>query len=273
MKPTASERVSSMLQKNPMRNIVTSIIVATAFVSVAPRTANAAAIAVPNFSFESQSAAGQPNNVNINVDAWKKIAEPAYYTPAFGGFGIPWAGTAGVFVDPVSPYVNLVGNQAGYILAAPQVALFQDYNSSPGHDFNATFSAGNAYALTIGVFGKSSIAPGSTLELSLYYRDGSDNKVKVGSTTITYSALAFPDSPPRSLIDFSVNVPAGVSASPSRKPSTSVAVSSMIVWSGRLAIVGASFTKLTVSRTRSRSGPFKVLKKIWPVRKKHWQRW
>lgn len=163
-------------------------------------------IAVPNFSFESQSAAGFPQGANPSVDSWQKIAEPAFYAPAFGSFGIPWFGTAGVFLDS-NPYGNRVGVQAGYILAVPQVTLFQDYNSSPTHEFDATYEVGKAYNLTIGVFGKSSIAPGSTLELSLYYRDNVDNRVKVGSTVINYSSTEFPITPTLNLIDYQVNVP------------------------------------------------------------------
>ena len=163
-------------------------------------------ITVPNFSFESQPAPSSYPYVNTSVDSWQKNPEPAFYGPAFGSYGIPWIGTAGVFLD-VNPYLNHDGNQAGYLLAVPQVALFQDYNSSPTHDFNAIFEVGMAYNLTIGIFGNSSLAPGSTLELSLYYRDGSDNKVTVGSTTVTYSAAAFPTTPSLNLIDYTVNVP------------------------------------------------------------------
>jgi len=54
-------------------------------------------ITVPNYSFEAQTAPNTSPYVNINVDAWQKNPEPAFYGPAFGGFGIPWAGTAGVF--------------------------------------------------------------------------------------------------------------------------------------------------------------------------------
>ena len=163
-------------------------------------------ISVPNFSFESQSAVGFPQGANPNVDSWQKIAEPAFYTPAFGTFGIPWFGTAGVFLD-TNPYGNRVGTQAGYILAVPQVTLFQDYDSSPTHEFDGSFEVGKAYNLTIGVFGKSSIAPGSTLELSLYYRDNLDNRVKVNSTVITYSSAEFPITPQLNLIDYQVNIP------------------------------------------------------------------
>lgn len=164
-------------------------------------------ITVPNFSFESPTAPNTYPFVNVFVDAWQKIAEPAYYGPAIGTpYGIPWIGTAGVFLD-VNPYVNHEGSQAGYLLSYPQVTLFQDYNSSPTHDFNAVFEVGKSYNLTIGLFGKSTLAPGSTLLLSLYYRDALDNKVTVGSTTVTYSAANFPETAPLNLVDYAVNVP------------------------------------------------------------------
>jgi hypothetical protein len=157
-------------------------------------------IAVPNYSFESQTAPNVYPYVNINVDSWQKAPEPAYYGPAIGTpFGIPWAGTAGVFLD-VNPYVNHIGSQAGYILGFPQVTLYQD-------SFGATFDVGKAYNLTIGVFGKNTLAPGSTLELSLYYLDGGGNHVDVASTTVTYSAATFPTTGPLSLVDFQVNTP------------------------------------------------------------------
>ncbi len=165
-------------------------------------------IAVPNYSFESQAAPNAYPYVNVFVDAWQKVAEPAYFGPAVGTpYGIPWIGTAGVFLD-VNPYENRVGNQAGYILGFPQVTLFQDYNSSPTHDFNAVFEVGKAYNLTLGVFGKSTLAPGSTLQLSLYYLDTLDNRVPVGATTVTYSPAGFPETGPLRFVDYEVNVPA-----------------------------------------------------------------
>jgi hypothetical protein len=175
-------------------------------IAAAPSSLPAQPISVPNFSFELQSAAGFPQGANPDVASWQKIAEPAFYTPAFGSFGIPWFGTAGVFVDS-NPYGNRLGTQAGYILAVPQVTLFQDYDSSPTHEFDGTFEVGKAYNLTLGVFGKPSITPGSTLELSLYYRDILDNRVKVNSTVITYSSTEFPITTELNLIDFEVNVP------------------------------------------------------------------
>lgn len=170
-------------------------------------------IYVPNHSFESQSGVGFPYETNPFLDSWQKIAEPAYY--AFLGSGVPpWYGTSGAFVNVSvynpTPYGNVTGAQAGYILMAPQVTLFQDYTTSPTHDFNATFEVGKSYNLTIGLFAKSSfgaIPPGSTLELSLYYLNEMNNKVKVGSTVVSYSAAAFLLSPTLNLIDYQVNVP------------------------------------------------------------------
>ncbi len=169
-------------------------------------------INVPNYSFESQSAVGFPFDTNPFLDSWQKIAEPEYYTPAFGSFEIPWIGTAGGFINASgfnpTPYGNVVGAQAGYILMVPQVTLFQDYSTTP--EFDATFEVGMSYNLTIGLYAKSSfgeIPAGSTLELSLYYRNDSDDKVKIGSTIVSYSAELFPITEELNLIDYQVNVP------------------------------------------------------------------
>lgn len=173
---------------------------------VMPGALQAQPIAVPNFSFESQTAPDDAlaNYVNIFVDSWQKIAEPAYYDAAIGTpFGIPWIGTAGVFLNTYTgnpnPYQNSPGNQAGYILAFPQVTLYQD--------LTATFEVGKSYDMTVGVFGKNMPAEGAVLMLSLFYRDGSDNMVTVDSLEVTYVAANFPLVSPRNLFDFSVTVP------------------------------------------------------------------
>jgi hypothetical protein len=198
MNATQSKPKSAAATKGNIPYIIASVVVGI----LAPGTdmLHAQPINVPNNSFESPTAPGTSPFVNIFVDSWQKAPEPAYYASAIGTpFGIPWIGTAGVFLD-VNPYLNHDGNQAGYLLAFPQVTLFQ-------YNFNATFEVGKAYDLTIGLFGKSTLAPGSTLQLSLYYRDGSDNKVAVGSTTVTYSAANFPTTPALNFIDYSVDVP------------------------------------------------------------------
>jgi len=179
----------------------------TAFVAAVSARLGAQPITVPNYSFESQTAPNSYPYVNVNVDEWQKAPEPAYYGPAIGTpYGIPWAGTAGVFLD-TNPYANHDGVQCGYILGFPDVTLYQDYTTSSNHDFNATFDVGKSYNLTIGVFGKTTLAPGSTLQLSLYYLDGAGDHVNVASTTVTYSLAAFPTNTPLNLIDYQVNVP------------------------------------------------------------------
>jgi hypothetical protein len=55
-------------------------------------------------------------------------------------------------------------------------------------------------------FRKILVGSRSTLQLGLYYRDGSNNQVMVRSTIITYSMEAFPTNLPLNLIDYHVNV-------------------------------------------------------------------
>lgn len=190
------------------RNTCFAVATAISLLTV-PQSSMAQSIFVPNHSFESQPASGYPFDTNPFLDSWQKIAEPAYYQ--FLGSGTPpWYGTAGAFVNVSqynpTPYGNVVGAQAGYILMAPQVTLFQDYSVSP--TFTSTFEVGKAYNMTLGVFAKSSfgnIVPGSTLELSLYYLNDANAKVKVGSTIISYDATTFAVTPNLNLIDFQVN--------------------------------------------------------------------
>ena len=204
MKAATNPRPPGVCSKSPSLRPFAAVVGFTAMLITAG-SLHAQPISVPNHSFELDAAPNFYPFANTNIASWQKIPEPAYYLPAIGSFP-PWNGTAGVFLD-VNPYVNRVGNQAGYILAFPQVTLFQDYDSSPTHDFDATFEIGKSYHLTVGIFGKDTIAPGSTLELSLYYRDNLDNKVTVGSTTVTYSAAAFPSAGPLALVDYEVNAP------------------------------------------------------------------
>src|SRR5262245_11519366 len=76
-------------------------------------TVQAQPITVPNFSFESQTAPDDPqyNYINVFVDSWQKIAEPAYYATNIGiPFGIPWIGTAGVFLNTYTGNTNAYQN-------------------------------------------------------------------------------------------------------------------------------------------------------------------
>jgi hypothetical protein len=170
----------------------------------------AQSILVPNSSFESQSGLGQPFGVNINIDSWQKADRPAYF-PETGYNGFYWVQTAGMFNAPA--YLNQVGAQAAFILSFPQAGIFQDYSSldwnhtSPTHDFNATYEVGKSYNLTLGLYGKSLIENYSSLELSLYYRDGGNSMMPVSSTTVTFSSAVFGTNAPLNLVDYQVHVP------------------------------------------------------------------
>lgn len=170
-------------------------------------------IPVPNNSFESQIA-GPPFGVNNNIDSWQKSPKPDWFDESTSG--ILWTQLTGNFVNtpPTSPdhIDNVDGNQAVYLFAVPTVALFQDYNSTdwnhtmPTHAFNATYEAGKSYQLTVGVIGGGGgMTPGSILQLSLYYRDASNNIVTIAATNIVYTTEAFPTT--THLIDYQVSVP------------------------------------------------------------------
>jgi hypothetical protein len=109
-----------------------------------------------------------------------------------------------------NPYSNLVGNQAAYMLPIPTAGIFQDnlsvdWNGAVG-GLNATYQPGFAYQFTLGIFGKLMVE-GSSMQLSLYYRDGA-NMVTVGTPTmITYSASTFNPGGPFTLQDYSVTTP------------------------------------------------------------------
>ncbi|MEO6034297.1 MAG: PEP-CTERM sorting domain-containing protein [Verrucomicrobiota bacterium] len=188
MKTSQSVRVRSM-----------GIISSLAFFSGMTSLLSGQSINVPNGSFESQSGAGQPFGVNINIDSWQKADRPAYF-PESGYNGFFWVQTAGVFVD-TNPYGNRVGAQAGYLLPFPGAGISQDL-SSP----DAKFQVGMSYNFTLGLFAKA--ATNGILQLSFYYRDGLNNMVPVGvPTTITYSEAAFPITPSLNFVDYSVATP------------------------------------------------------------------
>ena len=180
-----------------MRNTIVSTLVGAVCLSALAGIVEGAAITVPNFSFESQSGVGQPFGVNINIDSWQKNPKPGYFVDSAQ---LQWIQTVGAFVD-TNPYGNHDGTQAAYLLSFPGVGLFQDLTSPA-----AKFTVGMSYNMSLGVFSKD-MTEGSTLSLSLYYRDGQNNFVTVGTpTTVTYTAAGFPTQGPLNLIDYSVNL-------------------------------------------------------------------
>lgn len=157
----------------------------------------AAVLVVPNGSFESPTTA----SVGITIDSWQKPTKPGYFDES--AYGFLWIQTAGLFqntaIGAPDHIDNLEGNQSAYLLAFPQVALYQDLITT-----DAKFNASLAYDLNIGLLGKS-MPDGNSLLLSLYYRDGGNNMVTVASTPITYTAASLPST--THLTDFQVHVP------------------------------------------------------------------
>ena len=164
---------------------------------------------IPNNSFES------PNTdfADPRLDRWQKAPEPAWYQ---GGNGFPWDQLVGQFLNAprgASNYIdNIDGEQAAFLFALPDVAIFQDYNSltgtnsTPTHDFDAKFEVGKSYALTVALLGSGGgMSNGATFEISLYYRDANSNMATVAVSTITNTSALFPTN--THFLDFQVRTP------------------------------------------------------------------
>src|SRR3954463_8840915 len=156
--------------------------------------ATAVSIAVPNGSFESPNALF---GVSINVDSWQKTSLPPGYTPP-GGY--EWADVVGVFKNTApgkSDHIdNCDGTQALWVFADSYAGVFQDYDSvdwrNQTHQFNAAYTVGKSYHLTVGVIGTGGgMLPNATFQLSLYYRDASSNQVTVAATTLPNTPSVF----------------------------------------------------------------------------------
>lgn len=176
-------------------SLATACLVTTLAVS---GSVSAQSIAVPNASFESPTTP-QGFPAFPQVDLWQKTAQvPGIPLPD----GITWDQLAGVF--PNTPagtgnhIDNLSGNQAAYMLSIPGVGLYQNLAN--------TFEVGNSYSLTLGILGGGGIAEGSSFEVSLYYTDSANSLTPVASSSITYTAAAFPTA--THLMDYQVTLPA-----------------------------------------------------------------
>ncbi len=209
LKPTASSvRPALSFRSRKALSVAGITLCALAFAAAA----QAQMITVPNGSFESQLA-DPGTDVTTNIDNWQKTAQPVDFTSPNG---YTWDQQMGIFGNTPAGYPNHIdnvdGSQSAYLFDVPGVGLFQDYNSTdwqnatPTHAFNASYLAGKAYTLTIGVVGGGGhMQPGAVLDLILYYRDGNNNIVPIADTPITYTTDAFPTT--THLVDYQVNVP------------------------------------------------------------------
>ena len=160
---------------------------------------------VPNYDFASPDIGTNAPYAAPVLASWEESSQPFWYDPTEFD-DTPWTDLAGTFYNVPFPgeYIdNCDGVQAAFLFAIPQLAIYQD--------LGATFNAGKAYTLTVGLIGGGGdMAEGSTLQLSLYYRDASNNMVTVAETTVTNTADNFPTN--THLVDFQAQVP-GVTAS------------------------------------------------------------
>src|SRR5439155_12475624 len=94
-------------------------------VSSCPTSLRAGSISVPNNSFESPVTVF----VDTHIDSWQKSAKPPWYDES-GGY--LWDQLTGTFKNTPtnsSDHIdNCDGNQAAWMFAVPEVAIFQDYN-------------------------------------------------------------------------------------------------------------------------------------------------
>ncbi len=191
-------------------------LLALALLAVGTSRVNATTIFVPNGSFESPDITfAEPS-----IDSWQKAEQPFWYDPGmFNDF--PWVALMGQFDNTTNGasdhIVNTDRKQLGYVFAVPGAAIFQDFNTAytlpystntvTPHDFIAQYEAGKSYTLTVGVLGGGGgMSPNATLQISLYYRDLSNNIVTVGATTITNTPQLFPTN--TAFTDFQVRLPA-----------------------------------------------------------------
>jgi hypothetical protein len=187
-------------------------ILAAAGAALGMDSAWAASLVVPDYSFESPAT----TYADPDIDSWQKTPQPAWWVDTGGTNSYTWAELTGEFLNtPAGAPAhidNCDGNQALFLLADPQVGVFQDYdstygtNSVPTHAFDAAFEAGKSYLLVVGVIGGGGgMTNGASLELGLYYRDDASNQVVVAATNLVYSSALFPNT--TNFIDFTAQLP------------------------------------------------------------------
>jgi hypothetical protein len=175
-----------------------------------PGVLRAGNLYVPNGSFELPFVSDQ-EIVATNMISWETVPEES-----FGEVGVFVNNPAYTNATPNDYIYNANGNQVAYIFNTPGVALFQDYQAvdstgAASHAFGAIYEAGKSYKLVTGFIGNTNFGepPGATLQMSLYYRDSSNNMVTIVSTNIVYDTNVFTSI--TNLVDFELDLP-GVQA-------------------------------------------------------------
>ncbi|OQA00544.1 MAG: hypothetical protein BWY71_00693 [Planctomycetes bacterium ADurb.Bin412] len=137
----------------------------------------AGTINVPNGSFEAPYVDMVSPYATSSISDWQKAPVPQWWLDA-GYSTQQWTDSAGVFVNvPFQPVDNVDGRQAAFMFSPPGCELFQD--------LAATFEIGQSYTLTVGIEGGGyGMKPGVPMEIRLYYRDDTGNRIPVGSTEV-----------------------------------------------------------------------------------------
>lgn len=164
-------------------------------------------IPVPNGSFESPPTPF----VDIAITGWEKTPKPFWFDESQGFL---WAQLTGAFVNPAVTNAehtpNMHGSQAIWLFAVPEVGLRMDryardlMGQPPTPTFDTVFEVGQAYELTVAVFGGGgAMTNGASMRIGLYYLDEATNRVPVASTSIAYTNEVFV----RYFQDYTVRVP------------------------------------------------------------------
>jgi hypothetical protein len=166
-------------------------------------------LVVPNASFELPATPF----VNVDIAEWEEAPKPPWFDEAAG---FTWDQLTGVFKNTApgaaDHITNLHGNQAAWLFARPDVAIYQDYEtigggaSEPSRAFDVRFEEGRAYRLTVGVIGGGgNMSEGAAIELRLYYRDPEGRRVPVAVAPVVHSLTVFPTR--TRFVDFRVTAP------------------------------------------------------------------
>ena len=159
--------------------------------------ANAATVVVPNYSFETPEV---PNTTPALpfFEAWQHTPQPDWYQEDPQDPRTQWANLAGVFPNIASGQPgnleNLDQKQGAYLFSLPSNGIFQELSTR--------FEVGQMYSVTAGFVASSALSPadGTTIALSLYFRDSAGGFVTIASTNITFNSANFPTN--THLIDF-----------------------------------------------------------------------
>jgi len=164
---------------------------ALGMVSVCPGTRAQAAIeelTVPNGSFEKPATPF----VSLLFESWQRTPKPVGYVEE-GGY--QWNQLTGIFVNTAPGAADhieaLEGRQAAWLFAVPEAGLFQSVRTAGGTAV-AVFEAGRAYRLSLDVIGAGgNMLDGVPLEASLFWSDGTGQRVPMATLGVTNSAALF----------------------------------------------------------------------------------